>query len=132
MGLPTRAIGLARKPLFVVAALALPLLCHGIALHPPMGVCQGKFPTGMLALVGQGCTIGIRQIDHHNIGIGSDTVVDAVFIFGFVTGASHLHCQSLSKLSKTQSSLSSNFEVRTDFRSPKPGCEDRTIEVPLH
>ncbi len=27
MGLPTRAVGLAREPLFAVAALTLPLLC---------------------------------------------------------------------------------------------------------
>jgi hypothetical protein len=49
-----------------------------------MGMHLGKFPTGMLAFVGQGCAIGIRQIDHHNIGIGSDTVADAVFISGLL------------------------------------------------
>jgi len=88
MGLPTRAIGVARKPFFAVAALALPLLCQGIALRPPMGVHLGKFPMGTLAFVGQGCTTGIRQIDHHNIGIGSDTIADVVFISSFTAGAS--------------------------------------------
>jgi hypothetical protein len=40
---------------------------------------------------------GIRQIDHHNINIESDTITDVVFISGFATGASHLHYRSLSK-----------------------------------
>jgi hypothetical protein len=97
-----------------------------------MGVHPGKFPTGTLTFVGQGCTTDIRQIDHHNIGIGSDTVADAVFISGFATGASHLHHRFLSKLSETQSSFSSNSIVRTDFQSAEPGREDRTTEVPLH
>jgi hypothetical protein len=43
---------------------------------------------GTLAFVGQGCTTGIRQIDHHNIGIGSDTIADVVFISSFTAGAS--------------------------------------------
>ncbi|CAM6025664.1 unnamed protein product [Sphagnum balticum] len=91
MGLPIRAVGLTREPLFAVAALAFHLLCQGIALRPPMGVHLGKFPMGTLAFVGQGCAIGIRQINHHNINIRFDTVIDAVFISGFTVGASHLH-----------------------------------------
>ncbi len=78
MGLPTKAIGLAQEPFFVVATLKLPLLCQGIALRPPMGVRPRKFPTGTLAFVGQGCMTDIRQINHHNIGIRSNTVADAV------------------------------------------------------
>jgi hypothetical protein len=55
-----------------------------------MGVYLGKFPTSTLVFVGQGCATDIRQIDHHNIGIGSNIVADAVFIFSFVIGASLL------------------------------------------
>jgi hypothetical protein len=96
-----------------------------------MGVRPGKFPTSTLAFVGHGCATSIHQIDHHNIGIGSDTIADAVFISGFVTGASHLHFRFLSKPSETQSGLSLKFKVQTlnsvihpDFQSPKLGCED--------
>jgi hypothetical protein len=46
---------------------------------------------GTLAFLGQGCMTGIRQIDHSNIDIGSNTIVDAAFICGFTAGASHLH-----------------------------------------
>jgi hypothetical protein len=97
-----------------------------------MGVRPRKFPTGTLAFVGQGYATSIRQIDHHNIGIGSDTIAYAIFISGFIVGASHLHYRSLSKPFGTQSGLSSNSIVCTDFRSPKPGCEDQATEVPLH
>jgi hypothetical protein len=45
-----------------------------------MGVRPRKFPTGMLTFVGQGCATGIYQINHHNIDIGSNTVVDAIFV----------------------------------------------------
>jgi hypothetical protein len=55
----------------------------------------------MLAFVGQGCATSIRQIDHHNTGIRSDTIADAVFISDFTARASHLHHQSLNKPSKT-------------------------------
>jgi len=133
MGLPTRAVGLVRKPFFAVAALVLPLLpllWQGIALRRPMGVCPRKFPTGTLAFVGQGCTTGIRQIDHHNIGIGSDTVTDAVFISTFVAGASHLHCRSLSKPSGTHSEVRPQFKLRNPyglpiFRARMPGPSHR-------
>jgi hypothetical protein len=47
-----------------------------------------------------------------------------VFISGFVAGVSHLHCRSLSKPSETQSGLSSNSIVRTDFWTLEPKCED--------
>ncbi len=134
MGFPTRIVDLVRKPFFALVALAFPLLCQGIALCPPMGVHPRKFPMGTLVFVGQGCVTDIHQIDHHNIDIGSDTVADAIFISGFVAGASHLHHRFLSKPSETQSkvSLSSNSIVRTDFQSLKPRCQDRATEVPLH
>jgi hypothetical protein len=48
-----------------------------------MGVRPGKFPTGTLAFVGHGCVTNIRQINHHNIGIRSDTIAYAIFISGF-------------------------------------------------
>jgi hypothetical protein len=38
----------------------------------------------------------------------------------------------LSKPSGTHSGLSSDSVVHMDFRSPKPGCKDRTTEVSLH
>jgi hypothetical protein len=115
---------------FCSVALTLPFLCQGIALCPPMGVRPRKFPTGTLAFVGQGCATSIRQINHHNISIGSDTVANAVFISGFVAGASHLHRRSLSKPSGTHSGLNSNFVVRTDFRSLEFKCEERATVVP--
>ncbi len=102
-----------------MAALAFPLLCQGIALRPPMGVRLGKFPTGKLVFVGQGCVTDICQINHHNIRIGSDTIVDAVFISGFTTGASHLHRQSLNKSLETQSefrSLNKSFRTQSEVR----------------
>jgi hypothetical protein len=55
-----------------------------------MGVRPRKFPMGMLAFMGQGYVTSICY--HHNIGIIFDTIADAVFISGFVAGASHLHC----------------------------------------
>ncbi len=101
-----------------------------------MGVRPGKFPTGTLAFVGQGCATSIRQIDHHNTDIRSDTITDAVFISGFIARASHLHRQSLSKPSETQSGLSLKFKdqnlnsvIHTDFRSPELRYEDRGAAV---
>jgi hypothetical protein len=69
----------------------------------------------MLTFVGQGCATNIRQIDHHNIGIKSDTIADALFISSSL--ASLLDFPSSLSISEqaVRNTVKPQFELRNPY-----------------